>query len=522
MIPVYEGQNVAPQLNITDNTRQGLQVVADASDRLLSRLSGVIGAFKPIAEKQLSEDTINKALTDVEEGKVDSESVALVAEDLYRQTARSALTAKMQNNSYLYGESVLQNQKASNRYDVESFTKNYDAYANKTLNGIKDPSIRYEVEQTLAKERNKYASTITALQIKQQTDNMKADFEANLKLKAQDMSKSWGVNNDEVVKSYTQIEKTLGLMVTNGMISEGEADLKLKEITDAGYVEAELRAFRNSDNPTKFLEEFRKNEYGLDNETLDKTIQRMQNVMRSQIQDRTILSDQAEKEHESFVKNSKNSINYKLVQGTLTEDDINGALALGIINRSEYDDLRVRMKTPGVDKSDDATYFQYRANLDHTSIEAITQEQSLSRQDKEKLITALNSEENQMRAQAYDEIDNRFGMFKGTLMSKLDFNNDNGRDYAIVKREFFDKTQELKPEDQTPSKYVELARQILKEYDAGEVLGTKKYREAQSGTLDNSKINTRDYIETQTGIKIDSNNTLDQNFTILRFLKDIK
>ncbi len=488
-IPEYQKGNVNTNVTYGSRSSGTIMEVANATERLSNRLAGAAGAAAQLAEPQITDETINMALKDVQEGKIDSDKVSMVARHVYKKTANAAFIADVEVSGNNLGLGILQGQEATNKYDVNAFTKSWGAYTKSTLSGIVDPDIKQNVTAKLATQGQKFSSQIVTLQTKQQRDLQTKNFAAKMSMDIEALNAAFGTNPDETLRLQQEIDTTLQTMVDSNLIAPNVATLERKKIAKGAYLsnmQRNLTAAINSGDAYKFYNNFKTMDHqGIlspaDVETFRQSIQ-------SQIgTDVKVYNNQLQAQETQFKMvelETTNEFNELWIQGELTTSEIDNALATGKIDlgtHKTYTD-RIQMKGRAVDDTAKLLMFQTHI-LDFTEDEIINSPHvtDKTKWDLIKQRRATEADEadwlsSQSGKEARDRIKRTFNIIEGTLMAQMDFNNKNMQQYDELYRNFYAEVEAL-PFDQRASKSISIADKYIKEYKAGKEEASRVRRE---------------------------------------------
>lgn len=490
-IPEYQKGNV--NTNVTYGTRSSgtIMQVASATERLSNRLAGAAGAAAQLAEQDITDETINDALQDVQEGKIDSDRVSMVARNVYKKTANAAFIADVEVSGNNLGMGILKGQEDTNKYDVNAFTKSWGAYSKSTLSGITDPDIKQNISAKLAMQGQKFSSQIVTLQTKQQRDLQNKNFAAKMSMDIEALNAAFGTNPEETLRLQQEIDTTLQTMVDSNLIAPNVATLERKKIAKGAYLsnmQRNLTSAINSGDAYKFYNDFKTMDHqGIlapaDIETFRQSIQ-------SQIgTDVKVYNNQLSAQETQFKMvelETTNEFNDLWMQGELTTTQVDNALATGKIDlgtHKTYTD-KIQMKGRAVDDSKALLQFQTHI-LDFTEDEIINSPHvtdktkwDLIKQRRAALTDDTNWLSTQSGREARDRIKRTFNIIDGTLMAQMDFNNKNMQDYDELYRNFYAEVEAL-PFDQRSSKSISIADKYITQYKEAKATATLERKKAR-------------------------------------------
>ena len=245
MIPTYERQPTNTNVQYGSSASL-IGQSASSIERLQSRLQGGRQAVEQEAQQDITDETVEQALTDVKEGKIDSESVARVAKNVYRNTANKAFLADVELSGSELGSKIRTAQQGRGNYNVASFDKAWAAHSKSTLTGINDVLIRENTETMLARQGSRFSTQILALQTSQQRARHSASLQAKLASDKEALKEAIGVAPEEAIRLQGEIEGTLRSMHGANFIVGGKADQLRKGIGKEVYLELKQKEFKQA------------------------------------------------------------------------------------------------------------------------------------------------------------------------------------------------------------------------------------------------------------------------------------
>lgn len=475
-VPIYQGQGVNTNVAYGSRSSGTVMEVANAAERLSARLSGAAGNVAKLYEDKITDETVQAALKDVQEGKIDSDRVAMVARNVYKNTANTALIADVEVSGTQLAKQIENQMTASGKYDVNSFAKSWNTYTKSTLNGIKDLAIKQNVATKLAHIGTQYSGAIGTLQAKQQREMQTENFKAKIAMDVESYNSAFGVNDQETIRLQNEISTTLQTMVDAGLIAPGTATMELKKINKGAYLSNLQRGLTtaiNNGTAYKYYEQFKKMDHqGI----LDaKDMELFRNSIQSQIaNDVGVYKQQlaaAETQFKIGELETIDTFNDELMSGTLTTAKVDQALATGKIDLATHETYTKKINQPKrlVDAPGKLLTFQTHV-LDFTEDEIINSPH-LTEKTKWDLVKQRRSElkdegnwlSSQSGREARDRIKRTFNIIEGTLMAQMDFNNKNMQEYDTLYKEFYAEVEAL-PLDQRASKSISIADKLITNY----------------------------------------------------------
>jgi hypothetical protein len=302
MIETYKRDNINTNVQYGSNSNT-IMNVANGGERLMARLGNASQSVRQALEPVVTEQTVQKALQDVQDGNINSESVALVARDTYKKTAQASVMADIEVSSTQLGDNILLGQEQSNRYDANAMNKSWEAYTKSTLQGITEPSIKASVANKLNEQGRKYFGKVATLQNKQELNKQKTSLLAKLELDSNGLKNSLGVNDEDALKYQQEIDNTFSLLVGSNLMGADEVVKKRQEINKDAYLNGTQREFKSALSQGKgqqYIDQFDKSKHGGVIDDLEKL--RFKNVLEGQLAD--VLRKQKAQQDEYEVRNS--------------------------------------------------------------------------------------------------------------------------------------------------------------------------------------------------------------------------
>ena len=504
-VPIYEKQGINTNVAYGSRASGNLMEVANAAERLSARLGSAAGKVAGLYEERITEETVQAALKDVQEGKIDSDRVAMVARNVYKQTANSALIADVEVSGTQLAKQIENQMTATGKYDVNAFGKSWNAYTKSTLNGIKDIAIKQNVAVKLAQIGTNYSGAIGTLQAKQQREVQTENFKAKLSMDVESYNSAFGVNDQESLRLQNEIATTLQTMVDSGLIAPGTAAMQMKAISKGAYLSNLQRGLTtaiNNGTAYKYYENFKK----MDHQGIlePKDIEAFRNSIQSSIANDVQVYNQKLQAQETQFKLGElemiDQFNDNLMAGTLTTKEVDQALATGKIDLATHETYTKKVNQPGrlIDDTNKKLVFQTHV-LDFTEDE-ILNSPHLTDATKWDLIKQRRSEEkdegnwlsSQSGKEARDRIKRTFNIIEGTLMAQMDFNNKNMQEYDELYKEFYAEVEAL-PMDQRATKSISIADKLIKDYKIKkEEIKTKRKEEREIKKKEEEKKKSED------------------------------
>ncbi len=490
-MPEYNKQPI--NTNVAYGTRSSgtIMEVANATERLSNRLAGAANAVAQAAEPQITDETINLALKDVQEGKIDSDRVSMVARNIYKKTAYSAFIADAEVSGNNLGLGIVQGQEKANKYDVTAFTKSWGAYTKSTLSGITDPDIKQNISAKLAMQGQKFGAQITTLQTAQQRELQSKNFGAKMSMDIEALNAAFGTNPEEAIRLQNEIDTTLQTMVDSNLIAPNVAMLERKKIAKGAYMsnmQRGLTAAINSGDAYKFYNDFKTMDHQgiLSNTDIETFRQSIQSQIATDVK---VYNNQLAAQETQFKLTeleTTNEFNELWMQGELTTTQIDNALATNKIDLATHKTYTDRIQTKGRLVDDTKALLNFQTHILDFTEDDIINSPHLKDSTKWDLIKQrradIKDENNWLSSQggreARDRIKRTFNIIDGTLMAQMDFNNKNMQDYDELYRNFYAEVESL-PFDQRASKSISIADKYIKQYKTAKIEEKTKRAEAR-------------------------------------------
>ncbi len=509
--PTQARQPINTSVQYGSRASSNIMQVANAGQRLQQRLAEpqITNETVQLAEPQITNETVQAALKDVEEGRINSDNVAAVAQDIYKKTANSALIANVEVGGNNLGKTILNAQETANKYDTNSFAQSWGAYTKSTLSTITDLDIKQNVAAKLGIQGQKFGGQIATLQTKQQRGLQLDNFKAKMSMDVESLNAAFGVNNEEALRLQTEIDVNLQTMVDSNLIAPNMALMERRKIAKGAYLSNMQRGLTssiNSGDSYKFYDDFKKMDHqGILN---DKDVEAFRQSIQSQIAtDIKVYNQELQAGEVDFkLKEFKavNNFNESLVQGELTTTEVDNALTTNNIDLATHATYtkKLQMKGKIADESDKKLMFQVHI-LDFTEDE-IYNSPHLTDSSKWDLIkqrrAEIGDENNWLSSQsgkeAKDRIKRTFNIIDGTLMAQMDFNNKNMKEYDELYKNFFAEVETLPPE-QRSSKSISIADKYIKQHkQLKEEIVTKRKADREAKKLEGEKKSETTYGET--------------------------
>jgi len=349
---IFKPGKTSTQVQFGSGASGTIMNIANASERLQSRLAGARQSVSELIAPEITEETKQKALKDVEEGNINSANVAAVARDTYRRTAQASLMADVEIGSVKLGQNLVLNQKENNQYDLNSFTQAWDGYTSSTLQGIRDPLIKKDIAMKLTQQGMKYSSQIAVLQTKQTREIQTDNFNSKLALDTDSLNASFGVNNEAALLSMNEIDNTLQTMVDSNLISQNGALLKKKEVFKGAYLSdlnRQATAAVNAGQAHKFYDAFKKMDHkGILDEVDTNTFAK--SLLSRITTDNKIYEGQIKADDDKWKidnRETTDDFDTKYINKELTQTNIDNALNNNEISLAQHKTYSVKVNDTG-------------------------------------------------------------------------------------------------------------------------------------------------------------------------------
>ena len=262
-IPVFQRKNINTNVQFGTGSAGVIRQQASAGERLSARLQGDINTLTSLAMPQITQDTINKAQADVKSGNIDSESVALVARDVYKKTAERSFMADVEVNAQNLGSRLVDEQTLKGQFNTQAISSSWSEFTKGTISGIKDIDMKSNIEQRLNKMGQKFQGQVSTLETRQRRGIQKKNLSAKIEMDTEELKKATGVNPERTIQLQSEIADTISSMANANFITSNEAEQLHTSINKEAYVDHTQRAFKDSlskglDSANSFIEKFDK------------------------------------------------------------------------------------------------------------------------------------------------------------------------------------------------------------------------------------------------------------------------
>lgn len=410
-------------------------------------------------------------------------------DEAYKDAAYTAYGIQTELDASNYAELA----KLQANGDPEAYKSSFDKYQTTIMSEAPNDHMRAIASQSFQKYGMKGYVAIQKERIDRVNKQNEESYKSGVKLLEDQIVEAYSYGrNDEALKISSQLASLHNRGIEQGWTNENSAMYQAKELQKSAIKGKMFEDFRQSKDKIKTINEVR-NSTQLDEAERQKVVDAMHKQMKSQNDDYKIANEKDEESRKLFTANIKKKNYSELVKGTLDQKDLDYQLEKGFISLSDYDELSERSKTGTAHKTDSEEYLRIYNNIDSYSVEGISKSKKLSSSDRLKLLGEKEKRETMLEneaekegkwdltmngKQANKELKNYFGIMEGTIMDKLDMNNDNMRDYTMLQSQVFDEIQSL-PVEQRSSKSLQIVRKTLSDYDDGKIIGTSKHKKAK-------------------------------------------
>lgn len=262
-VPILQKKSIDSRVQFDSSSAGIIRQESNANERLSARLKDSTNSAIKSSLPLIKEETINQALDDVKNGKIDSESVALVARDTYRKTAEKSFLAGVEINAKNLGDGLVDTQTKSGRYSTQEINNSWSEFVRGSTEGLKDIGMKSSIKDKLNLLGQKYEAQVATLESKQQRTLQKKNLTAKLELDTEELKKVTGINPTRTLELQDDINDNIETMVNANFISTSEAEQLQISVNKSAYVDHTQRQFKASlskglDNANKFIEKFDK------------------------------------------------------------------------------------------------------------------------------------------------------------------------------------------------------------------------------------------------------------------------
>ena len=262
-IPTFQRSNIDPTVRFGTGVAGVIREQASASERLQARLQGDIRQIAALAQPVITEETKQQAIQDVADGNIDSRSVALVAQDVYKRTAESAFMADVEVGAKDLGTRLVNEQTLAGRYDTKAINSSWNEYIKGTTSGMKDVEVKSSIEKRLLKMGQQFQAQVATLETTQQRGLQKKNLTAKLDMDTEELKKATGINPERTIELQTEIARNIITLTQANFISPAEAESLHTSINKEAYVDHTQREFKQAltqglESAEKFVQKFDK------------------------------------------------------------------------------------------------------------------------------------------------------------------------------------------------------------------------------------------------------------------------
>lgn len=446
------------------------------SESMMQRHAEVVS--KEAAEEGYRDVVDNKTYTEQEAYTVYGKAYNNAASGTYLAQSELLLDSQAQNFAMQY-----ENDPNGYARSMEEFTK---GLANKAPNEALRASIGIHGTRLRDRGFGKLTMAANARHRKAQEKSLQSAY----KLAIEQAKESAITNPKESLAYVAKGQRILQTMVESGFIDGNTAQLQNIETEKGISKELVLNGYFQAEDKVAYMEEL----YTTDKMTPAEKKEAI-DYIKSDISSKNLIEKGLEEKNDIDEEVSEKAmlleLNTQLVDGLLTKDTLDNALRSGAINLETYTKYQTRINTAGVGVSSPEELHRVRVTLGSQTEETIYNNELLSNQDKKTLVSELRSAENwqstRLARQANDEFKLMFGIPKGTIDAKLDFENQATKDMLMMEAAIFDEI-EAQPLKERPRKALEITRRWMKEYRNGEIEGTRPYDMRQEQAKNTAKL----------------------------------
>jgi len=357
------------------------------------------------------------------------------------------------------------------------YASNMEEFTKGLANGAPTEELRASIGIHGTRLRDRGFGKLTASAAASARSSQKKSMLSAYKL-AVEQSKEEAVRDPKGSLAYVaKGQRILQTMVESGFINPDDATLQNMETEKEITKELVLNGYMQSEDKVSYMEKLYTNDKMSATEKKEAI-----DYIKSDISNKNLiekgLEEREEVDEEVSNKSMLLELNTQLVDGTLTKETLDNALRADAIDLEQYTKYQKRINTAGVGVSDPEELHTVRVNLGSQTEETIYNNELLSNEDQKTLVSELRNRENwqnsRLARQAGDELKGLFGISKGTIVDKLDFDNQLVRDMNMINSGVFDEVESLPLKERT-QKALEVTRRWMGEYQRGEIPNTQPY-----------------------------------------------
>lgn len=405
---------------------------------------------------------------------------------IYSKSYESAATSAYSNQVATDAKTAYDLAMVDSQGDPEAFIKAYSEFSKETTRGAPTEATAILAQQTTTKYGSSGYKSLMLAKMGANTARQKTAMKDNMTAINKQFSDAYYSGDAiEIARLGSVATATQDAAVRDGLISPAQRDMALSSMADRAVIDSVNRKFGEEVNVGRgdiVYMQFRQAERNGDFETQDpEEIAKIKSSMLKQIKefnDASLERGKYEKESYELMSDSTFREGTQMAaNNTLTESQITKWEGSGVLSTQDADNLRDRIAVGNTRKVSDAlTLSRYAESvvLIDTDNYMIQQDSTLSEPDKTKLIQRkeqllegrFNWTKTNDGREAKRRIKAQFGILEGTLMAKLDLNNQTMRDYDDLYKEFYAEVS------QSPSPDLDalpIADRLLKEYNQKQV-----------------------------------------------------
>lgn len=366
--------------------------------------------------------------------------------------------------------------------DPAAFMKMYSSFSQQTVQAAPDDATAIVAQQTFTKIGASTFKTLAMAKGSKSTAAQKKSFTDAMEATSKLHSDAYYINDMVSAGNYmAQMASNAQAAVDAGFITEDQKNVMLMSYQNRAELDAVKRRFGEELNVGRGInvyDEFRMLEREGHFETQDPDeIAKLKSSMLSQIKefnDGELEARRYEKERYEAVSNETLREGQVLAaKGELTEEQITEWERGGVLSSGDASKLRERTAIGSTREVSDAkslSRYAESAVLVDTDVEAIVNDTTLSEKDKTALIKRredlLANKYNWTRTndgkEAIRIIKSNFGIWEGTLMAKIDLDNQIMRDFDSLYKDFYAK---VSASEDPAGEVLTIANSLLGEYE---------------------------------------------------------
>jgi hypothetical protein len=394
---------------------------------------------------------------------------------MYGKAYNRAADAKYASDGALEARMKAAELAAQYQYDPDGFSKMFQAASAPSVASAPTPELKVALQKSYNDYGARQYEKILSASYKKGRDNQAKSYSGYLEMLKADYLSAVSNNDEEAaVDTMSNILNLQNSAIKNKFVSDGEvASYNRMLLTDA-YSTREMSLFNDSEDPIKYLTEFKKRDHApLNEKQQDELYSKMMTTIKSDNALQRSIDDEENRLKEEERQNKLDELDTKWITRGISQMELDQARIDGVINQADYEKYSEKANDNGAKFTSTETVLRMTTYFADYTERDIYDATDITNEDKVKLIASRKDYLEKggkwtstiQGAEARDRVRRKFNIVSDTLMASIDFTGKTMREFDETYRAFFDRVQQL-PIEEREVNALRIADEVIGEYNS--------------------------------------------------------